>query len=120
MYGLIVDNLVYEPKMIIRHIQQTYHYNISYMKALRSKRKLFEMRFVTYEDSYDNLPHMLCKIIVRNLRIYFDVLDFLNSMGGPNIFQRVFFGLGVCVKPFRFCLSVICIDDTFLVGKYKD
>jgi hypothetical protein len=29
MYGLIVDNLSYEPKMIIGHIQQTYHYIIS-------------------------------------------------------------------------------------------
>jgi hypothetical protein len=29
MYGLIVDNLDYEPKMIIRHIQQTYHHTIS-------------------------------------------------------------------------------------------
>jgi hypothetical protein len=33
MYGLIIDNLAYEIKMIIRHIQRTYHYTISYMKA---------------------------------------------------------------------------------------
>ena len=33
IYGLITDNLNYEPKMIVRHIEQTYQYTISYLKA---------------------------------------------------------------------------------------
>ena len=33
MYGFIMDNLNYEPKMIVRHIEQTYQYTISYLKA---------------------------------------------------------------------------------------
>ena len=28
MYGFIMDNLNYEPKMIIRHIEQTYQYTM--------------------------------------------------------------------------------------------
>jgi hypothetical protein len=32
LYDLIIDNLNCEPRMIIRHIKQTYKYNISYMK----------------------------------------------------------------------------------------
>src|SRR6185437_13790733 len=35
IYGLIMDNLNYEPKMIVRHIEQTYQYTISYLKAWR-------------------------------------------------------------------------------------
>ena len=66
MYGLIVDNLAYEAKMIIKHIERTYKYTISYDKAWRAKQKVFEMRFGTYEASYDNLPRMLAKIMERN------------------------------------------------------
>jgi len=100
MYGLIVDNLTYEPKMIIRHIQRTYKYTISYMKAWRAKQKVFEMRFGTYEASYNNLPNMLCKIMDRNPGSYFDLRHFPNPMGGPHILQRVFFCLGPCVRVF--------------------
>jgi len=53
IYGLIMDNLNYESKMIVRHIEQTYLYTISYLKAWRAKQRVFEMRFGTYEASYD-------------------------------------------------------------------
>src|SRR6185503_3452895 len=53
MYGFIMDNLNYEQKMIVRHIEQTYQYTISHLKALRPKQRVFEMRFGTYEASYD-------------------------------------------------------------------
>jgi hypothetical protein len=33
MYGLIIDNLAYETKMVVRHVQWTYHYTICYLKA---------------------------------------------------------------------------------------
>ena len=41
MYGFIMDNLNYEPKMIVRHIEQTYQYSISYLKAWRAKQRVF-------------------------------------------------------------------------------
>ena len=72
IYGLIMDNLNYEPKMIVRHIEQTYQYTISYLKAWRAKKKVFEMRFGTYEASYDKLPRMLSQVAVRNLRSFYD------------------------------------------------
>ena len=66
IYGLIMNNLNYEPKMIVRHIEQTYQYNISYLKAWQAKQKVFEMRFGTCEASYDNLPRMLSQVAARN------------------------------------------------------
>ena len=36
IYELIMDNLNYEPKMIVRHIERTYQYTISYLKAWRT------------------------------------------------------------------------------------
>src|SRR5438128_4154379 len=85
MYGLIVDNLAYEPKMIMKHIERTFKYTISYDKAWRAKQKVFEMRFGTYEVSYDNLPRMLCKIVERNPGSHFDVRHFVSLIGGPSI-----------------------------------
>ena len=61
IYGSIMDNLNYEPKLIVRHIEQTYQYIISYLKAWRAKQKVFEMRFGTYEASYDKLiTYLVC------------------------------------------------------------
>ena len=119
MYGLIVDNLSYEPKMIIRHIERTFKYTISYAKAWRAKQKVFEMRFGMYEASYHNLPRILCKIVERNPGSHFDVRHFLSLIGGPSILQRVYFCLGACVKAFQYYLPLLCIDGTFLIGKYK-
>src|SRR6266542_868601 len=87
IYGLIVDNLSYEPKMIIRYIERTFKYTISYAKAWRAKQKVFKMRFGTYEASYDNLPRMLCKIMDRNPRSHFDVRHFPSLIGGPSVLQ---------------------------------
>ena len=72
MYGFIMDNLNYEPKMIVRHIEQTYQYTISYLKAWRAKQRVFEMRFGTYEASYDNLPRMLSQVAARNPGSFYD------------------------------------------------
>ena len=33
--------------------------------------------------------------------------------------QRSFFCIGACVRAFQCCLLVICINDTFLTGRYK-
>jgi len=80
---------------------------------------VFEMRFGTYEASYDNLPGMLAKIGERNSGSHFDIQHFPSMIGGPSIFHRAFFCLGACVRAFQYSLPVLCIDGTFLTGKYK-
>ena len=45
----------YELALIIRDIEQNFQYVISYAKTWRAKQKVFEIRFGTYEASYDNL-----------------------------------------------------------------
>ncbi|WVZ67715.1 hypothetical protein U9M48_016758 [Paspalum notatum var. saurae] len=61
-----------------------HQYTISYAKAYRTKQKVFEMRFGTYEDSYDNLPRMLATIAQRNPGTYYDVMHFPNPEGARN------------------------------------
>jgi hypothetical protein len=41
--------------MIIRLIKLIYQYTISNLKTWRAKHKVFEVRFDTYETSYDNV-----------------------------------------------------------------
>ena len=98
--------------MIVRHIKQTYQYTISYLKAWRAKQRVFEMRFGTYEASYDNLPG-------RNPGSFYDTYLVPAVSRGQSILQRAFFCLGACVRAFQCCLPVICIDGTFLTGRYK-
>ena len=35
------------------------------------------------------------------------------------VLHRLFFSFGVCIKAFRHCRPVICVDGTFLTAKYK-
>jgi 4-alpha-glucanotransferase len=73
MYGMIVANLSFEPKSIIRHIQETYKYTISYGKAWSAKKKVLEMMFGTFEAAYDNISRLVAVICQRNSESYYDL-----------------------------------------------
>ena len=122
MYGEIVDNLRYEPRSIIRAIEQRFQYTINYAKAWRAKQKAIEMRFGTYEDSYHNLPRQLATICARNPGSYYDIKHYPSTdveYSGKRVLQHAFFAFGATIKAFRYCRPIICLDGTFLTGKYK-
>nr|AAS07246.1 putative MuDR transposase [Oryza sativa Japonica Group]AAX95512.1 Putative Mutator-like transposase [Oryza sativa Japonica Group]ABF98417.1 transposon protein, putative, Mutator sub-class [Oryza sativa Japonica Group] len=120
MYAHVIDNLTYEPRSIIRHIEETYKYTISYAKAWRAKQKIIEMRFGTYEASYDNLPRLLGVIEERNPRSSYAVKKFPSiEHPGKSVLQRAFLALHACKMAFVNCRPVLCIDGTFLTGKYR-
>ncbi|XP_066166193.1 uncharacterized protein [Oryza sativa Japonica Group] len=120
MYAHVVDNLAYEPKSIIRHIEQTFKYTISYAKAWRAKQKIIEMRFGTYEASYDNLPRLLSVIQQRNPGTSCALKTFPSiEHPGKTVLQRAFLALHACKMAFVHCRPVLCIDGTFLTGKYR-
>ena len=77
------------------------------------------MRFGTYEASYDNLPQMVSAIVQRNPESTTDTYIVPSLYGEPEFLLRDFFYLGACVRAFMYCLPVLCIDGTFLTGKYK-
>jgi hypothetical protein len=56
MFAKIVENPAFEPKSIILAIKEKFRYHISYGKTYMEKKKVMEMRWGTYEASYDNLP----------------------------------------------------------------
>jgi hypothetical protein len=119
MYGMIVENMSYEPKSIIRHIQEKYNYTISYSKAWSAKQKVLEMRFGTFEAAYDNISRLLAVLCQRNLENYYDLKSLDREENPPYILQRIFFSLGPCINAFQHCRPLLCIDGTFLKGKHR-
>jgi hypothetical protein len=73
MFAKIVENPAYEPKSIILAIEEKFRYQISYGKAYMTKKKVMEMRWGTYEASYDNLPRLLNTIATLNPDSYYDI-----------------------------------------------
>ena len=41
------------------------------------------------------------------------------NKSGKRLLQRVCFALGTCINAFIHCIPIICVDGTFLTGKYK-
>ena len=120
VYSKIVDNPGYEPKSIVRLIEDDFKYTISYSKAYRAKQKALQMRWGTYEASYHNLPRLLDTLCRRNLDSYYEIKqDNLPQEPSTRVLQRAFFALGACIHAFKYCRPVICIDGTFLTGRYK-
>ena len=78
------------------------------------------MRFRTYKDSYDNLPCQLATICARNPESYFDIKHYLSSeRPRKRVLQCAFFAFVATIKAFRHYRPIICLDGTFLTGKYK-
>jgi hypothetical protein len=101
---MIVANLSFEPKSIIRHIQEKYKYTISYGKTWSAKQKVLEMRFGTFEAAYDNnISRLLAVICQRNPGSYCDLKSLDRGQGPPFILQRVFFSLSPCINAFQHC-----------------
>nr|ABA99727.1 Transposable element protein, putative, MuDR [Oryza sativa Japonica Group] len=118
MYSSVVGNIGFEPKSIIRHIENKFKYTISYAKAWRAKQKIIEMRYGTFEASYDNLPRLLATIAQRNNNTYYDLHTFtLVDDRTKSVLQRAFFSLGACINAFVHCRPVLCIDGTFMTER---
>jgi hypothetical protein len=66
MFAKIVENPAYESKSIILAIEEKFRYQISYGKAYMAEKKVMEMRWGTYEASYENLPRLPNTIATLN------------------------------------------------------
>uniref|UniRef100_I1Q6G1 MULE transposase domain-containing protein n=1 Tax=Oryza glaberrima TaxID=4538 RepID=I1Q6G1_ORYGL len=105
---------------IIKLMEKGEQYTISNHKAWRAKQKAMEKRYGTFEEAYDTLPQMLNILKSRNPRTYVAVQD-RESIRPPNylVMQRAFFAFGACIHVFQCSRQVLCVDGTFLTGKYR-
>jgi hypothetical protein len=120
MYPHIVKTPEFAPKAIIGAIEEKFEYTIGYGKAYQAKKKVLEHRWGTYEPFYHNLPNLLHTTVRMNLDSYYDIKDYpCVEKPGKLALQWSLLALGACIQAFKFCRPVICIDGTFLTGKYK-
>ena len=109
-----------EVKAIIQKVQVRFKYNISYGCAWRAKQRALENRFGSFKDAYDSVVRQLWTLQERNPGTYVEIQDYVNPEH-PNVkvLHRVFFSFAICIEAFRHCRPVICVDGTFLTGKYR-
>ncbi|WVZ85630.1 hypothetical protein U9M48_032531 [Paspalum notatum var. saurae] len=78
------------------------------------------MRWGTYEASYHNLPRVLHTLCRRNPGSYFEIKHYnLPEDPTKRVLRRAFFALAACINAFQDRRPVLCIDGTFLTGRYK-
>jgi hypothetical protein len=66
------------------------------------KKKVMEMRWGTYEASYDNLPRLLNTIAMLNPGSYYDIKTYnLVSRLGKQVLQQTFLALGPAIAAFK-------------------
>jgi hypothetical protein len=109
-----------EVKAIQKTVKQRYKYNIFYGKAWRAKQKALETRFGSFFDSYDSVVHMLHTLQERNPGTYVDIQEsWFAEDSTVKFLERVFLSFNICIKAFRYYRPVLCVDGTFLTGKYN-
>ena len=119
-YTEIVEGKAMEVKAIQTKVFVRFNYNISYGKAWRAKQRVMETRFGSYFDAYDSVVRLLRTLQDRNPGTYVDIKDmFMPEFPTVRVLHQLFFSFGVCIEAFRHCRPVICVDGTFLTGKYK-
>ena len=65
-------------------------------------------------------PLYLRVIQDRNPGTHVDIQDATHpKWANKRVLQRAFFAFGPCINAFRHCRPILCVDGTFLTGKYK-
>ncbi|KAK1605482.1 hypothetical protein QYE76_029155 [Lolium multiflorum] len=107
-------------KAIQRRVHLQYNYEIKYGKAWRAKQTALENRFGTFFDAYDGVVRLLQTLKDRNPGTHVDIQDFvIPEFPNVRVLHRVFFAFSICIEAFMHCRPVMCVDGTFLTGRYK-
>jgi hypothetical protein len=119
-YKEIVENTAMGVKAIQKRVHLQYKYEISYGKAWRAKQTALENRFGTFLDAYDGVVRLLQTLKDRNPGTHVDIQDFvIPEFPNVRVLHRVFFAFSICIEAFMHCRPVMCVDGTFLTGRYK-
>ncbi|KAH7854428.1 hypothetical protein Vadar_013718 [Vaccinium darrowii] len=118
-------NLVREdPSLKIKVLQASVRdttggYNPSYDKTWLGKQIAIESIFGDWDQSYEKLPRYLAAVQHFNPGTEFKINTVPSVIPGTVIFDQVFWAFASAIEGFRHCRPVLCVDGTFLTGKYK-
>ena len=120
LYTDLVECKAMTVPSIQKKVKTRFKYSISYGKAWRAKQRALEERFGSFRDAYDSVVRQLQTVQDRNPGTYVDIQYYvIPEDPSVKVLHRVFFSFAVCIQAFTYCRPVICVDGTFLTGKYK-
>ncbi|KAL9674108.1 hypothetical protein QQ045_030378 [Rhodiola kirilowii] len=116
--NLIQEKLVFSPYMVQALMRDKYDYNISYMKAWKSRQKALLHISGDWEESFKKLLAYMDMIKESNPGsiVYWDTST-LES--GKVIVNQVFWSFALTINGFVHCRPILSIDATHLIGKWK-
>src|SRR5438105_10527055 len=98
---------------------------INYVNEWHAKQKALKILFGSFEESFNYAPRLLQKICMTNPGTDFVTADepIREEDGSYSLTHRylirIFWSFGQYIEAFRHCRPVICVDGTFLSGKYQ-
>ncbi|KAH7850854.1 hypothetical protein Vadar_003810 [Vaccinium darrowii] len=119
------SNIVKEdPSLKIKVLQAmvkelTCGFNPSYDKTWLGKQIAIASIFGDWDDSYQKLSRYLAVVQQYNPDTEFKINTVPSIAPGTVIFDQVFWAFTPAIEGFRHCRPVICVDGTFLTGKYR-
>lgn len=121
---LVQDDVELKPRTIMSAVQSSTGMEVDYRTAWRARRKAIQMLFGTFEESYNWAPRLLQKISMTNPGTEWAIdQECITTQDGTmdwdnRILNRLFWSFGQCIQAFTYCAPVLCVDGTFLTGKY--
>ncbi|KAI0497075.1 hypothetical protein KFK09_023403 [Dendrobium nobile] len=112
--GTLRQQLDLKPKEIITRISSKFDVQVSYMKAWDARRKAIRTVFGSYEESYSSLYRMMEAI---RLAVPGSVYNIQVTQGMR--FKSIFWSFGPSILGWQHCRPILCLDGTFLLGKYR-
>ncbi|KAH7837736.1 hypothetical protein Vadar_017411 [Vaccinium darrowii] len=120
----LVNVVSKDPSLKIKVLQAmvnelTGGYNPSYDKTWLGKQIAIATIFGDWDKSYEKLPMYLAALQKYNPGTEVHLNAVPSVIPGTVIFDQVFWAFAPTIAGFRYCRPVICVDGTFLTGKYK-
>jgi hypothetical protein len=121
---LVGSDIGLSPNSIMEEVHTRTGMAINYHIAWKAKQKSMKMLFGSFEESFNYAPRLLQKISITNPGTQWAmadepvILQDVSSDIGSRYLIRMFCSFGQCIEAFRYCRPVLCVDGTFLSGKY--
>jgi hypothetical protein len=121
---LVGSDIGLSPNSIMEEAHTRTGMAINYHMAWKAKEKSMKMLFGSFEESFNYSPRLLQKISITNPGTQWAMADEPvilqdgSSDTGSRYLIRMFWSFGQCIEAFRYCRPVLCVDGTFVSGKY--
>jgi hypothetical protein len=106
---------------LIEVVMVAFGYRVKYGRAWHAKQCALKLIYYDWAKVYEPLPAMLHAMKAKNPGMHFAYVPKPEVIRpeGRQYFLRAFWTFGQCMEAFKHCCDVMCIDGTYLMGKYE-